>query len=180
MLATVGALSADSSAATIAIPQVDSSIYRPYRARGRATVKGQAFLKTAGGDIKLGAGDKVYLVPATDEWSRFIVGAAAIQDRLSDISTSDVSPAERLRLLDETPSTLPKLSPYAEKYARITIAGVDGRFTFESIPAGTYYAWCRIEWEIPNVGGGTGTTGGTAMQTIPVPRIGAVEVILTR
>ena len=40
--------------------------YAPFIGRGTASLRGQAFLKTKGGDVKKGAGNEIYLMPATD------------------------------------------------------------------------------------------------------------------
>ena len=37
--------------------------FEPYKAKGLGKIYGQAFLKTRGGDVKVGAGDKVVLWP---------------------------------------------------------------------------------------------------------------------
>ena len=45
--------------------------FAPFAGTGSGRIKGSAFLKTRSGDVKLGAGNKVYLMPATaytDEW----------------------------------------------------------------------------------------------------------------
>ena len=49
----------------------DPGEYTQYKARGSCSVSGQAFLKTAGGAVKYGAGNTVALLPATTyskEW----------------------------------------------------------------------------------------------------------------
>jgi hypothetical protein len=52
--------------------------YLPYAGDGDATITGQAFLKTRGGDVKYGAGNTIFMNPVTSystEWmDRAILG----------------------------------------------------------------------------------------------------------
>jgi hypothetical protein len=43
----------------------DEDAFKPYSGSGTASVVGSAFMKTQGGDVKLGAGDTVNLFPQT-------------------------------------------------------------------------------------------------------------------
>ncbi len=113
--------------------------YRLYAESGTGSISGQAFFKTAGGDVKYGAGDEIYLNPVTTystEWFKNHV----VAERL--ISPSD---------------------PRALQYMRHTTADGEGRFKFEKLPAGGYYLMCRIVWQY--AGGYRGSllsTGGLA------------------
>ena len=51
----------------------NSSEFSRFDGVGKATIEGQAFAKTRGGDIKYPAGDAVYLVPATTHTTDWIV-----------------------------------------------------------------------------------------------------------
>ena len=52
--------------------------YATYAGDGTATITGQAFVKTRGGDVKFGAGNKVFLNPVTTystEWyQKYVIG----------------------------------------------------------------------------------------------------------
>ncbi len=49
----------------------DSEVAEAYLLAGTASINGQAFLKTRGGDVKLGAGNAVMMTP-DDEWTQAI------------------------------------------------------------------------------------------------------------
>lgn len=92
---------------------------------GTATVEGQAFLKTVGGDVKYGAGNTVYLipnVPHTFDWFTRV--------------TADMS-------------TAPEINPAVNKVTRKTLASGDGRFKFENVPAGSYIVVTTVQWGAP-------------------------------
>lgn len=92
---------------------------------GTATVEGQAFMKTRGGDVKYGAGNTVLLIPNTphsfDWYARITAGR-------------------------QTP---PELDPRLARLVRKTTAGGDGRFKFENVPPGPYLILTSVTWEAP-------------------------------
>lgn len=99
------------------------SEYEPYAAKGTATISGQAFLKTQGGDVKYGAGETVILNPVTTyskEWWSVSV--------------------ERGRNMSEPDSR-------TASYSRTTTADGEGRFKFEGLPAGEFYVACSVTWQ---------------------------------
>lgn len=100
--------------------------YEPYAGEGTATILGQAFAKTRGGDVKYGAGCTVILNPVTSysrEWWTLRVLAG---DNLE---------AADLRVT---------------AYTHQTAADGEGRFRFEKLKPGEYYAACWITWEVPS------------------------------
>lgn len=129
--------------------------FEPYGLDGTGTITGQAFLKTRGGDIKLGAGNQVQLVPVTsyttEGRNRVTIGG------------------ERLEPAD----------PRIEKYRRTTIADGSGNFEFRNLPAGDYYITCVIAWEVPSQYG-METTGGIAYGTAKVKAGEMTKVVVTR
>lgn len=131
--------------------------YKSLATTGTATVKGQAFLKTRGGDVKVAAGNEVILNPVTsysNEWYQIFY----LQH------TPMEQPDERLWL-----------------YAKKTIADGDGRFTFKNVPAGDYYVTTGVFWETPT--GYQATMqwqGGVVTKKITIKDSEEIEVILTR
>lgn len=128
--------------------------FAPFQGSGTATIKGQAFLKTRAGDIKLGAGNTVYLMPATpytDEWfQKSVVGNALL----------------------EQPVNL-------DRYQRKTVADAGGNFEFADLPPGKYYVTCFIGWEYATGGYGSSLTGGIAHAIAQVSAGETKKVIAT-
>ena len=101
--------------------------------KGHAIVKGQAFSKTVGGDIKYGAGNEVRLYPDTPYVSECII-----------ITKGGV-----------TSGCFDKIRPYA----RTVSADGEGRFEFDDVAPGKYVATSLILWGVPGPYG-VETTGG--------------------
>jgi hypothetical protein len=138
-------------------PAFPSAEYAALPKTGTATVTGQAFLKTRGGDVKTGAGNPIFLEPVTS-YSTFAY------------SHKDYS----------GPLTPP--APQLEQYKRSVIADASGRFTFRNVPDGNYYLSGRVSWEVPNISKYTSymsTQGGDIWKTITVKDGQSVEVMLT-
>lgn len=123
---------------------------------GNATVKGQAFLTTKGGDVKVAAGKRVLMNPVTSyslEWYE-----------------RSYLPSRRMEESD------PKL----EAYIRTQIADGSGRFVFKSVPAGEYFITTTITWEVPTgYQGGVQVEGGIVAKRIKVNAGEEVEAIVT-
>jgi hypothetical protein len=100
--------------------------YAPFKAEGTATVSGQAFLKTRGGDVKYAAGNPVYLIPST-EYTRQLTSAQTA-----------AGPRDLIVRLD------------ARMNYRQTTADGEGRFSFEALPAGDYFVLTYAIWEVPS------------------------------
>jgi hypothetical protein len=127
--------------------------YEPYGRPGTATIVGQAFLKTRGGDVKYCAGEPVSLNPVTTysrEWWNVVV-----------LGRREIEPGD----------------PRAQGFHRTTIADAEGRFRFPALPAGEYYVACHVAWEVPGASGLEGT-GGWAASQIKVEDGATVEAIL--
>ncbi len=126
--------------------------YAPYREKGTASISGQAFLRTRGGDVKLGAGLTVVMHPVTSystEWfERYVIRGKSIED----------------------------LDPRAASYVRETIADGEGRFRFNNLPAGEYYLSCYIRWFIT----ATRISGGWAYGKASVASGEHAEAVVTR
>lgn len=138
-------------AATIAA--FDPAPLEPYRGRGEAKISGQAFLKTREGDIKIGAGNVVILVPATS-WML------------------------NMRELDMIPAQLPsKIRPIVDEIERATEADAAGNFEFSGLPAGVYQIETTITWVVPRQ---VAEAGGRVARIVTVRENEAVRAMLTR
>lgn len=100
--------------------------FKPYGATGPATVKGQAFLKTVGGDVKTCAGNSVYLMPAT-------VYNTEILEHMSP--TTPISNRD----------------PRAHEFTKATVCDADGRFEFDSVAGRKWFVITTVFWGVPQV-----------------------------
>lgn len=122
---------------------------------GTGVVTGQAFLKTRGGDVKYGAGEEVYLQPATsysDQW--FNVNYLGQQ-------------------------TLADGDPRSAQGRLATQSDGTGSFTFKNVPPGDYYVSTAVTWQAPTQLG-LATQGGVVAKKISVTNDAETKVILTR
>lgn len=124
---------------------------------GTASISGQAFLKTRGGEVKTGAGEVIGLYPKTsysDQWYETAVKKGLAME----------PPDQRL-----------------ESYLRKVIADADGRFSFSGLPAGDFYLAAIVTWEAPTGRGWLETQGGLVARPVSVRDGESVEdFILTR
>lgn len=128
--------------------------YAPYAEQGTASISGQAFLMTRGGDVKPCAGKNVYLEPRT-AYSAEWFNTSILRNQ-----------------------TMADADPRADKYTRRAIADADGRFRFDGLPAGDYILLCFVSWEVPGYGG-LQTTGGPAYAVASLSEGASVEVVMT-
>lgn len=91
---------------------------------GTATVTGQVFMRTRGGDVKYGAGSDVALIPAT-------------------------SYTEQLWTAYQADRPIAEPDSRARQYSRHVQADGSGYFTFTKVPAGRYYIASNVMWEAP-------------------------------
>lgn len=126
--------------------------------QGTGVIAGQAFLKTMGGDVKLGAGNEVELVPLTPY----------IRERLAlgTIAGKNIEPRD----------------PRVNAYIRRTVADAGGNFEFTNVPAGEYVLYCLIQWMAPSAYSMTGVmaTGGMAYGTVKIAEGQRVKAVVTR
>jgi hypothetical protein len=133
-----------------------ASEYDALAKTGTGIVKGQAFLKTRGGDVKVAAGNEITLNPVTsysEQW--FMTG-----------------------YVEKKPLT--EHDPRYEEYIMTTIADGDGRFTFQNVPPGRYYLTTAIVWEVPSYGAYPSQTGARVCKVVEVANDKTVNVVLTR
>lgn len=129
----------------------DPSAYSPFAGTGSASITGQAFLKTNGGDVKFGAGNEILLTPVTpytEEWYE----KAYLQHQ-------NLSPAD----------------PREAEYIKSATADGSGNFEFQNIPAGDYFVRCTITWMIDAYT----STGGIVCKRVHVEPGQAKKIILT-
>jgi len=133
------------------VPYSDAD-FAPYKVEGTGKVKGSAFLKTAGGDVKLGAGNTVELIPVTP-YTRERFGLAK---RYVNLAARD---------------------PRLAKHIKTTTADAQGYFTFSNVVEGEYFLTCMITWEY---GPYSQMTGGQALAYVNLSDGEEVNVVLTK
>lgn len=101
--------------------------FQPWTGSGPATVRGQAFLKTMGGDVKTCAGQKVILIPAN------AYGLELVQ--ADKAGYSDVS----------------NIDPRFSNYVHQTICDAQGNFTFTDLPAQPWAVETSVLWHVPHI-----------------------------
>lgn len=134
----------------------DSIAFAPYLLRGTATITGQAFLMTRGGEAKKAAGRVVLLDPAV-EYTRDWIGIVA-----NDLTRYSEDPG------------------YFEfqKARMTTTADADGRFKFEHLAPGPYYITTAVTWSTGSVYDGV---QGGVIRVLATAKAGqTVDVVVTR
>jgi hypothetical protein len=92
---------------------------------GTATVTGQAFLKTRGGEVRFAAGEVVLLNPITS-YSTQWYNESYIKNFIME--EGDIR---------------------QNQFIRKTTADATGRFCFKNVPRGRYYLVSSVVWEVP-------------------------------
>jgi hypothetical protein len=124
---------------------------------GTAIVRGQAFLKTRGGDVKTAAGNEIILYPVTSYSEQWFNTAY--------ISGNELTEADSRQ----------------QKYTRGQVADGNGRFTFKNVPAGKYYAIASVYWQTATgYKGQLEWQGGLIVKLILVGVGEELDVIITR
>lgn len=96
--------------------------YSTYDRPGTAVLRGQAFMRTRGGDVKTAAGSQVFLNPWTSysaEWFAATLEGVAM-----------APPDGR-----------------AARFSRVVQADADGRFEFTGLPDGVFLVLTTVRWE---------------------------------
>jgi hypothetical protein len=128
----------------------DESEYAPYSQKGTAVIEGQAFMRTAGGDVKYAAGSIVAMNPVTT-YSREWWDTAVVKGQ-----------------------NMAEADSRANDYHWSTTADGEGRFSFENLPAGEYYIACGVSWKVSSYR----TSGGAIGAQVKVSDGEHVRVIL--
>jgi hypothetical protein len=102
--------------------------------RGTGHVEGQAFTKTAGGELRYAAGNIIGIRPDTP-YVRDAVLFNSYKRTGENVVTSN-----------------PNLG-FLKEYVRTTTGDGDGRFIFDDLPAGKYILTATITWFAPSGGG---------------------------
>lgn len=135
--------------------RVDEKELAPYKKKGTASIAGQAFLPTRGGEARYSPGGLVMLIPATPLVTAWFQKVAS--DRLSCRQALD-QPAESQEAVCR--SYLEKfLVPNDERmtpYVRVSRMDPTGHFWFTKLPPGRYYLTSLIIWSQVNGGVATG------------------------
>lgn len=134
--------------------------YEALEKDGTGKVSGQVFLKTKGGDVKYGAGSKVWLHPKTsysDQWY-------------------SIHQQNNFKVYGYGLKTLSKPDSRIAPFVRETQADGYGYFSFSEVPAGTFYLSSGVTWEIP----GAAPQGGVIIQIVDVENDKENKVMLTR
>lgn len=102
--------------------------YEPYMKPGTATVTGQAFMTTVGGDVKLCAGQPAFLDPVTA------------------VSTLWWSRGPKYNVAAPPPTSIPEF----KAARRVATCDAQGNFKFDKVPAGSYYLSTFVTWQVPS------------------------------
>ena len=137
------------------------SEYAKYEESGTGSIVGEAFLRTRGGDIKRGAGVRVYLIPKTLYAMEWLYLEQTLGRQM-----------------------IPPVEPQLMKYVQSTVADSAGQFEFTNLPSGKYHVACEIFWSVPGITpGGTvysRQTGGIAKADVIVQSGQKTKAILTQ
>jgi hypothetical protein len=132
----------------------DEKSFAIYKQKGTATVQGQAFLKTAGGDVKYGAGNQIMLLP--------------YNDYVKEVKT--LKTARHIQLANEDLRW--------QDYSKSTISDAQGKFEFKNIPAGEYLLETEITWGVPSQFG-LQQTGGVVRKPFKITDGEVANIMLT-
>jgi hypothetical protein len=135
----------------------DSKVLLPYAEKGKARITGQAFLKTAGGDVKVAAGNSIELWPATD----FVREIRRIKDAGLQVANLTTEHVQIMR-----------------PYIRESIGDAQGGFEFADLPAGEYMLETYLTWKVPGPDG-LYDTGGVISAFVTVSDGESKRVMLT-
>ena len=131
---------ADAALLTTAFNANDSA---PWSGAGKSTLRGQAFLKTVGGDVKTCAGESVALVPTNPYFDELLekwrVGVSVNPD------------------------------PRALATVRHSICDAQGNFTFTSLPTQRWYVLTSVTWGVPHIAGPGEDAGPLASALFGIP-----------
>jgi hypothetical protein len=144
----------------------DEKQFEKYNVKGTASIKGQAFSKTAGGEIRYGAGETVYLVPVNSYTSELMPYIQKEQTIFYAGMT-----------LGAVEKNLEGVDSRWRKYLKTTVADGFGNFEFTELAEGEYYVQCPVFWEIPTRHSTT-TTGSVVSTTTKASKGETVKAIL--
>jgi len=126
--------------------------FTPFAGAGPASLNGQAFLKTVGGDVKTCAGNQVFLVPSTP-YNDEVIAHTRVGEPLANRDSR------------------------ATQFTRVSICDASGKFTFDRIPAKKWYVVTKVTWGVPSEYG-INQQGGEVLQVVDLKN-GVNQAILT-
>ena len=144
----------------------DASQHRRYAASGSGTITGSLFSKTVGGDVKIGAGEEVALIPDTPFFREAVAKGLAFSNRQSVVRNTRGS-----ELTDEE-------KELGQKCLRIAMGNGQGLFRFSNLPAGKYIILGSVYWQSPGDGGYLRSNRGLGVRYVTLTRGGTVDVVL--
>ncbi|MGK5057316.1 hypothetical protein ACQ4WY_10265 [Janthinobacterium sp. LB2P49] len=145
----------------VVMPEFQQAEYDALSKTGSGGVKGQAFMKTKGGEFKKAGGEKVTLRPKTEYARKLAMLPASLYKR----------------------QVVGTVSPKIRDYDRTTMADSEGRFEFTDVPDGTYYVTTNVSWSVFYPGAFTpveSKQGGTITTEVTVADSKVSTVMLTR
>lgn len=101
------------------------SDFEPYKVKGQGKIYGQAFLKTSGGEMKIGAGDTVSLWPNPP----FMKEVISFKDQGDSISNYNTVMVQQIR-----------------PYIRESVCDAQGNYEFTDLPPGDYFLEVSVTW----------------------------------
>ncbi len=134
----------------------DPAEYRPFLDGGTASLTGQAFMKTRGGDVKLAAGNPVHLDPKTTYATEWMWR----------------------RGVDFKAFSVPDPNAVFQSARRVTTADAQGRFRFDGLAPGWYYVTTFVRWETGGLD--TPTQGGILADSVKVDAGKTADIVITR
>lgn len=137
--------------AVVSYQPASAAEYQPFLAPGTATIKGQAFLRTNGGEVRTGAGSSATLDPLTSLARDWLAKVGTIADRFSEAPTDTLFQRAR----------------------RSTVIDAQGNFAFSGLSAGKYAVRTTVYWII-----GSAPQGGLLFDTITVAAGETKQLIL--
>lgn len=134
-------------------PPFPAQEYAKLKQSGTAAVTGQAFLRTKGGDVKVGAGSEILLIPVTS-YSQVFYNAY------------------------KTRQPLGPNDPAVKQYTLRAQADGTGSFEFKAVPEGSYYLAGDVVWQAPTQFG-LARQGGMIVKEISVKDGDQLKIMLT-
>jgi hypothetical protein len=137
------------------------------RRPGTAVVSGQGFMRQRGGGIVTCGGEEVRLIPFT-EYSA---------ERMTIFYGNDTSGFRDIRT--SAFGRIPEPAPPEFLEASLdTRCDAQGNFSFENVPAGSYFVVTKVQWEVPT-GYFSIQQGGHLMRRVTVADGQRVRVLLS-
>lgn len=137
---------------SMAYAQCSEEAFTPYRASGSGTLRGQAFLRTRGGEVRYASGEPVILIPAVD---------------------CAVTWWQSTGLNWQGRVNFPTAGAFVSSIKNAT-ADAQGNFVFSSLAPGRYYVRTQVTWYV-----GNSMQGGLVGAEVEVTDGGETQTILT-